>query len=390
MLSCTPASKDLSSGATGARLPPLSPRCARWCPPSPPGIPRPDTHLSSSGKRPPHGPWGGELLLLRVHVLSGRRSPALPFWEEKGHWCLWLWGPLRNQRWGEGQGVTEASVSPQTWEESQPGQAQPGPVTPGRGGQRRLGLPWVLCIRGGGPSSLESADLGDAASTLTPCHPHWPGPLQGQSRPRLPDRRAISPSCGRPPRGHRSLPWWPQPHCPAHCPSCRAPVSSLTYLLPAAAFPTWHHPGPSELSSDILSSRKPRVSMTPPIPSRTSCSLSPPCTPVVPMYSALPWSLGAPGAGPLGICRARDGRDEPAGACPALAASPPLPWLPRPQPSSPQAGEEDLAWGRGWVQRSPAHPATLPGSFYLEQVALAGVGDFLLPLPVQPGKTVGR
>lgn len=47
--------------------------------------------------------------------------------------------------------------------------------------------------------------------------------------------------------------------------------------------------------------------------------------------------------------------------------------------------------GRGLGQewRSPPHPIALTARPYLEQVALAGVGDFLLPLLVQPGKTPG-
>lgn len=45
-----------------------------------------------------------------------------------------------------------------------------------------------------------------------------------------------------------------------------------------------------------------------------------------------------------------------------------------------------------WAQEhmSPSTSAALTASSYLEQVALAGVRDFLLPFPVQPGKTTKR
>ena len=58
---------------------------------------------------------------------------------------------------------------------------------------------------------------------------------------------------------------------------------------------------------------------------------------------------------------------------------------------SPQEGEQDRGAGT-WVQEhaSPSTSATLTASSYLEQVALAGVGDFLLPFPVQPGKTAKK
>lgn len=45
-----------------------------------------------------------------------------------------------------------------------------------------------------------------------------------------------------------------------------------------------------------------------------------------------------------------------------------------------------------WAQEhaSPSTSTALTASSYLEQVALFGVGDFLLPFPVQPGKTAKR
>ena len=63
----------------------------------------------------------------------------------------------------------------------------------------------------------------------------------------------------------------------------------------------------------------------------------------------------------------------------------------------PQPHSKPTGWGArhghgdmAQEHASPSTSAALTASSYLEQVALAGVRDFLLPFPVQPGKTTKR
>ena len=111
------------------------------CTPGPPshlpGVPGPDTHPSSPGKGLSHSPLCEGLPPVRMDMLPGSRSPALPFGKKRMSVPLGM-GPQDGEG-GEGCGVMGDSGSPQTWEKSQHGQDQTWPSDTRRGSQRRAG-----------------------------------------------------------------------------------------------------------------------------------------------------------------------------------------------------------------------------------------------------------
>lgn len=164
-------------------------------------------------------------------MLSGSRSPALPFWEEKGHLYLWESGRSRRCRWKEGLEGGGDSGTPRRGRFSSPAGRPPDTreTRPERG--------WDLA---GVPGRLRTL----SGLSLLCAHPSplctSRETLPRQLWPRVFDQRAPVP------QGPLSLP----PCAPDSLPS---PLNSLlkgassppsTCLLPAVASPTSHHPAP--------------------------------------------------------------------------------------------------------------------------------------------------
>lgn len=147
------------------------------------GIPCPDTHPSSSGKRLPCGPLCGGLMLTSADMLPGSWSPALPFWEEKGRLCCGRASPREAE--GAGEGLTGDTVRYRGYrayaEGSQQGQDQPWPPDT-RKERPTEGL--GLAMGGWGPSSRKATNQGCHCLHTAPSFPpHSPLALHGQAGP---------------------------------------------------------------------------------------------------------------------------------------------------------------------------------------------------------------
>lgn len=174
-------------------------------------------------------------------MLSGIRSPALPFWEEKGHLYLWESGPSRRCRWKKGLEGGRDSGAPRRGRYSEPAGQPPDTreMRPERG--------WDLA---GVPGLLRTL----SGLSLLPAHPSplctRPETLPRQLWPCVVDQRAPVL------QGPLSL-----PRCAPDSPS--SPLNYLlkgasspppTCLLPAMASPTCHHPAPisTQLCRSVL------------------------------------------------------------------------------------------------------------------------------------------
>lgn len=196
-------------------------------------------------------------------MLSGSRSPALPFWKEKGHLYLWESGPSRRCRWREGLEGGRDSGAPRRGRYSAPAGQPPDTreTRPERG--------WDLA---GVPGLLRT--LSGLSLLCAHPSPHRTGreTLPRQLWPCVVDQRA------------------PVLQGPLSLPRCApdSPSSPLNYLLKGASSPPPHAfylPWPLPpattlhllaLSSAVLSLENHSASHHPPALNMTTPLLEPP------------------------------------------------------------------------------------------------------------------